>query len=150
MVAGNWVLEGETGCNNFDNNPAPLSQLDGPNNNGEFYYEDFFRDSGGNYVHGEIATGALALLAGRQEVITTTYDALEGRINSQGVRWFDTSNGTQNDAYEIVGPSAVNAQTFAKANGLGDLELLCEAPPIEIGNYVWIDRNEDGCSNDPI
>ncbi len=143
-VNGNWVLEGEAGCNNVDNNPAPLSQTDGPTATGEFYYEDYFIDSAGSYVHGEVATGALALLAGRQEVITTTYDAIEGRVNSQGVRWFNTLNGARNDGFEIVYPSAVNSQTFAKAIGLGDLELLCEAPPIEIGNYVWIDLNEDG------
>lgn len=143
-VDGNWVLEGEAGCSNVDTNPTPLSQIDGLNNNGEYYHEDYFIDSAGSYVHGEITTGALVLLAGRQEVITTTYDAIAGRVNSQGVRWFNTLNGARNDGYEIVGPSALDAQTFAKAIGLGDLELLCEAPPIEIGNYVWIDSNEDG------
>ena len=34
--------------------------------------------------------------------------------------------------------------TFAKANGLGDLELICEPPPIEVGNYVWFDGDRNG------
>lgn len=148
-VNGNWVLEGEVGCANNDNNPAPLSQTDGPNGVGEFYYTDYYANGvNSDFVHGEVTTGALALLAGRQEVITTTYDALippdSARVNAQGVRWFSTVDGSLNDAYEVVGSSPVNPQTFAKANGLGDLELLCESPPIEIGNYVWLDANEDG------
>ena len=34
--------------------------------------------------------------------------------------------------------------TFGKASGLGDLEVLCENAPIEIGNRVWADTDANG------
>jgi hypothetical protein len=30
------------------------------------------------------------------------------------------------------------------ANSIGDLEAMCDEAPIQIGNYVWNDENEDG------
>ena len=36
------------------------------------------------------------------------------------------------------------AKQFMEANGLGDLELLCDQAPIEIGNRVWLDLNGNG------
>lgn len=154
-INGNWVLEGETGCGVNDNNTVTsdpfntLSQTDGPSGVGEYYYTDYFTNAAGDgFFHGEVTTGALAILAGRNEVMTTTYDPLlppnAFRVNSQGVRSFNTLDGSLNNTYEVVASSEINAQTFAKSSGLGDLELLCEAPPIEIGNYVWLDANEDG------
>ncbi len=33
---------------------------------------------------------------------------------------------------------------FAKANALGEIELLAAAAPIEVGNRIWYDVNRDG------
>src|SRR5262249_10940067 len=33
---------------------------------------------------------------------------------------------------------------FGKSNGLGDLEAICAAAPIEIGNRIWLDMDGDG------
>ena len=33
---------------------------------------------------------------------------------------------------------------FRKGNGLGDLEIVCDAAPVQIGNRVWIDTDKDG------
>jgi len=44
-------------------------------------------------------------------------------------------------------PSAtegLGSGAFRKGNGLGDLELVCDAAPVQIGNRVWIDTNRDG------
>ena len=51
-------------------------------------------------------------------------------------------NGDQNRAFQVYGFDEAGA--FAKANGLGDVEILCEDPPIEIGNRVWVDVNFNG------
>ncbi len=40
--------------------------------------------------------------------------------------------------------SGMNFASFRKGNGLGDLELLCDAAPVQIGNRVWIDANKNG------
>ncbi len=34
--------------------------------------------------------------------------------------------------------------TYNKSGGLGDIELLCNSAPLEIGNYVWCDSIENG------
>ena len=34
--------------------------------------------------------------------------------------------------------------TFGKANGMGDVLVLCDSAPIEIGNRVWRDVNGNG------
>ena len=41
-------------------------------------------------------------------------------------------------------PKIIRLTTFGKAAGLGDIEAFCFQPPIEIGNRVWFDENEDG------
>jgi len=40
--------------------------------------------------------------------------------------------------------SSPSTAVFGKANGLGDLEALCDAAPLEIGNRVWRDSDGDG------
>jgi len=34
--------------------------------------------------------------------------------------------------------------TFGKSSGMGDLEVLCNMAPVQIGNRVWIDTDKDG------
>ena len=154
-VGGTWVLEGGAGCavndNNFVGDPLfTLLQNDGPSGNGEFYFEDYFTEdttSNDLYTHSEITNGALTLLKGTGQVVTTVYDPLWGPpriVNSQGVIFFNTTTGEKEDAYQIVKSSEANPTSFAKANGLGDMELMCNTAPLEIGNYVWEDRNGNG------
>jgi uncharacterized repeat protein (TIGR01451 family) len=58
------------------------------------------------------------------------------------VTWLSNQTGERAGAYRVYSrnPSVV----FGKAAGLGDLEALCDAAPIEIGNRVWIDSNKNG------
>ncbi|NNM29502.1 MAG: hypothetical protein HKO57_08270, partial [Akkermansiaceae bacterium] len=156
-----YVMEGSAGCPVNDHNRLTgdsgntLRQDDGLAGTGEYYYQDHFMESNVNsdgylsFVHGETATGALAHLPGTENVISTQYDPLLlpefGRIvNAQGLVWYDTFNGPRTQAYQVVESSDTSPQTFAKSNGLGDLELISEVAPIEIGNRVWNDSNGNG------
>ena len=47
-------------------------------------------------------------------------------------------------AGKLPGPPCNGADCWGKGNGLSDLELLCDAAPVQIGNYVWIDANRNG------
>lgn len=52
----------------------------------------------------------------------------------------------QNDqsVSSAVNPSNLDNWTFGKANALGDIELLTNPAPIEIGNRVWLDVDHNG------
>ena len=133
--------------NNGTTSNSPVGKL-GPNNNqgpggGEFYWWDMAAPTGdpnGGAVF-EITVGGLALLPGTGEVVVSAADLFRG--NSGGIAFLDNTSGGAGKRYEIF--YSVDApNTFGKAGGIGDVELLCEAPPIEIGNYVWNDSNNDG------
>ncbi|MCB0088319.1 MAG: hypothetical protein KDE54_10425, partial [Caldilineaceae bacterium] len=94
--------------------------------------------------HEETTLGGITLLPGSGEVMTTLFDPVNS-YRSGGVGWFNNTSGRRDRAYEVFeqdagGPTA----TFGKAAGLGDLELLCDRAPFELGNRVWLDVNGDG------
>lgn len=101
-------------------------------NGGEFY-DDNYQD------HHELPLGGLGLLLGQNEVVATVLDPETG--GSQGFEWYSNSTGIQNKGFTVF-TSASGLQ--GKAGGLGDLEFLCASAPLEIGNYVWEDTDEDG------
>lgn len=146
-VNGAFVLEGGVDCPSNS-----VATGEGPGG-GEFYPRDEFDPSEpGGLVHHETSLGSLALLPGSGEVVSTHFDAVrhvpEGENDPEprtgGVRFHSNTDGTLNHSYEVY-PDTDNALgTFAKAAGLGDLELICLAAPIEIGNYVWLDSDNDG------
>jgi hypothetical protein len=56
---------------------------------------------------------------------------------TSGIRWVSATNGDQVNALTITGE-------YGKASGVGDLEALCDQAPLQIGNYVWYDLNNNG------
>lgn len=118
---------------------------DGPGG-AEFYFED----TSGDADH-ESSQGSLLMLAGRGEVISTAFDAVvynsAGQRNKQnyntgGLQKYSNQTGAMTGAYDVFLANDLN--TFGKTSGLGDIELMCDVPPIEIGNRVWKDLDEDG------
>lgn len=133
--------------NNGTTSNSPVGKLGGNNNQGpgggEFYWWDMAPPSGDPNAGSvfEITVGGLALLPGTGEVVVSAADLFRG--NSGGIAFYNNTSGGAGKRYEIF--YSVDApNTFGKAGGIGDVELLCEAPPIEIGNYVWNDSNNDG------
>jgi hypothetical protein len=137
--SGAFVLEGSgTGCQTT----TGATQAEGPNGK-EFYWTDAFADPSTNAAafrtHNEVALGALTILPGSNEVVSTIFDPYA--FNTNGLTYFSSIDGTRTHNYEIF-PDAPGF--FGKANGLGDIELLCNAAPIEIGNFIWKDTDQDG------
>ncbi len=85
---------------------------------------EFYRQDGGprtNPVHQETGFGGLARVGLRDVVVTMGLAPL--RISSGGGFWFDNRTGNDVGREELYGyQSQVN---FGKANGLGDVEVLC-------------------------
>jgi hypothetical protein len=137
-------------------NGAGVNNKQGPGF-GEFYNDDFLSYSG-KLNHSEQAFGASALLPGSGKVVVTAMDPINredgGTVNAGGVKYLNNDTGQpdagNNSGFIVYVTDVVNANdplagTFAKSVGLGDLELTCELPTyIEIGNYVWDDKNGNG------
>ncbi|MEM7387199.1 MAG: SdrD B-like domain-containing protein, partial [Verrucomicrobiota bacterium] len=110
----------------------------------EFYDDGWSIASGGGNSN-DAGAGGLGLLPGTNDVLFATSDTLSAY--SAGVIYFDTTNGDRLAGQEVFQSSADPADgTFAKAGGLGDLEIVCPPTnePVEIGNRVWEDSDGDG------
>ncbi len=128
---GKWILETDGSCETTA---------------GEFFAGD------SNPVGGERETGmgGLALVPGRGEVSSTVLDPVN--CYSAGVSaWATATSGlpirayeTTDDTLENVCGQALANNSFYKANGLGDLEVMCDEAPLEVGSHVWFDANFDG------
>ncbi|OAV43999.1 SdrD B-like domain-containing protein [Lewinella sp. 4G2] len=64
-------------------------------------------------------------------------------INTQGIHYNNLVSGAHEDWYRIVARNDAR-DDYGKGLGLGDLVALCDAPAIQLGNYVWLDEDEDG------
>ncbi|MEM9594388.1 MAG: SdrD B-like domain-containing protein, partial [Acidobacteriota bacterium] len=111
-------------------------------NGTEFFFDDDWTDT--RYSHAETAFGGVVALPGTGEIVTTLMDPVDGAAPldndfSAGMRWMSLATGVVNQAYEVYDSQAA---FFGKANGLGDLEAICEPAPLEIGNRVWCDEGD--------
>jgi hypothetical protein len=140
--AGGYAWEGTSGCPN--NHTAGNGGLE-PAEVVEYYPGEYYANPGFP-LHMETAQGALALVYGQQRMPAIVMDPVD--IRSGGVGWFDRTTGDMyNDqhtnGYQISRLDK-DAEGWSKANGLADLEALCDLAPVQIGNRVWFDTDTDG------
>jgi hypothetical protein len=103
-----------------------------------FYYGDHWYGA-----NNDANIGSLAILPGSGEVLHPVADPIDPYAS--GVVWSSNFNGSAVRKLEVYqGSPTGNSPNFAKNGGLGDIELFCANPPIEIGNYVWWDHNLNG------
>ena len=109
----------------------------------EYYWTEYWvlSQQPQDAIHQEIAVGGLTLLPGSGDITTTVFDP-GNSANTGGIIWMSNTTGERSRNYQIF--ESQSAATGGKSNGLGDLELICNVAPIEIGNYVWEDCNADG------
>ena len=131
--------------------PSPVPAMypgflddDGPNGTGESFWGDYYvielamSDEG----HYETATGGLAYQPGSGELAATVFDPLS--FFSQGMRYFDLTTGGFTRNYRVLETDFASPAGGGKASSLGDPELICGVPPLQLGNYAWIDSDSDG------
>jgi hypothetical protein len=129
-ASGNFVLENA----GIAGSATGLPNGQGPGG-GEVYHGDFYA----NY-HQENSEGGLAMLPGSNNIALTFMDPVT--VNTSGLAWLNNVNGTKSKGYGVHNGSTT--PFFGKANGVGDVEILCDLAPIEIGNRVWKDNDADG------
>ncbi|MBX2835269.1 MAG: carboxypeptidase regulatory-like domain-containing protein, partial [Gammaproteobacteria bacterium] len=130
-----------------------INRVGGVNSNqgpggGEFFAFDSY---GGNGGHEETQSGGMAFLPGGGELISIVMDPIN--VRSSGISYIDVIDASRDGVYEIFPDLTATGPRFAKAASLGDVELLCDQTPIEIGNRVWEDADGDGVQDpneDPI
>jgi hypothetical protein len=146
----NGAAFADPGTAQCPNNARPAGE-NGNNNGGsqgpgggEFYSGDWGPDDPDSF--GDTAHGALAYLPGAAESISTVHDATI--YHSGGVLWMSNSTGQRIRGYDVFNHPQTNPRNsinnFHKANGMGDLELLCDSAPLQVGNRVWTDADGDG------
>ncbi len=126
-----WVLE---------SNGAAGSLLTGLDQSGPIYARTqpntrFYHNEG---LEGPMMHGTFAVVPGFKEVAGMATDNMFGDWDS-GVTFHSLSNGLRTRDNNII--YGVD-QGYAKGISWGDIEALSEAPPLEIGNYVWIDDGD--------
>ena len=116
-------------------------------------FAEYFGGEEWNPQHGENSLGGLAYQQGTNRVLSTAFDPVDPLVggdhanhSNSGIQWLNTQDGTRTSGIRMVGNlSGTNRLVyFAKAGGIGDVEYLNAPAPIEIGNYVWEDTNNNG------
>jgi hypothetical protein len=93
--------------------------------------------------------GGLGLLAGSNEIMHTLMDPVNTAFANGVSRMINSgaNTGTMAQRLELVVTTAGtpgDPTNSGKSNGLGDLEILTDYQPIEIGNRIWNDANNNG------
>lgn len=150
-LAATFTLEADGICGGVPGagashvNEGPGPDLDADGDIGEFFEDNWFFT--------ENVTGAIALLQSREDglIVTSNHpQPQDGR--TEGLVRFNPDDGSNRRddpggavIFRSAGAPPVDpAGTFSKANGLGALAPMCEAAPLEIGNYLWYDTDGDG------
>ena len=134
---GTFVLESNGKAGNLTG--SGVGNNEGPGG-GEFYGLDnwfFF----GHIAHAEVTNGALTLIPGYNEIVTSAFDPIAEIYQSGGLKVFNTKTGADNRNFVLF---TLTPGSFGKASGLGDNKALCDPATVEIGNRVWFDDNRDG------
>lgn len=149
---GGWALENNGSCGGVTTTGA--SNNEGPGG-GEFYVGDF---GGTKNYHQNASVGGVAVLPGAGRIAVSTMNPILRSAGSDftqygrrmGIKWLSNTTGDHEQGITLVPFTAGNPTTgnthgtFSKANGLGELELLTNPAPLEIGNRVWDDLNGNG------
>ncbi len=157
--AAGWKLEANATCGTITtkgagNNQGPGSAAVGTAavTYGEYYYNEQFS---GN--HGETSMGGLAQIPGFPDVLNTVFDPNYGNGNdwrAGGLAWESNATGYTSNWYQLFDKcdssglscpaGRTRIGTFGKVNGVGDVVALCDMAPIEFGDRVWVDGNNNG------
>ncbi|MBO0950997.1 SdrD B-like domain-containing protein [Fibrella forsythiae] len=142
LLEANGSSGSESGCG-VDNGQGPV--YTGPGNTtmaGEFYCNDQF-----STLNQETFAGSVLSNPSLDNLFVTLFNPLT--TWSGGTAYFDAKNGDLLRRYEVYRDETSSVltaprSTFGASNGVGQLNALCEAPAVSIGNRVWVDVNGDG------
>lgn len=127
-LENNGVCGSTTGCG--------ATNEEGPGG-GEYYGGDHYFGSWSPY---DVVIGGMASIPGKDELHILAFDVYGG--NDNGSICMSNKSGDRKKAYQII--DNTDLLGVGKGAGLGDIEFICDAAPIEVGNRVWSDTDGDG------
>ncbi|HTJ71390.1 MAG TPA: SdrD B-like domain-containing protein [Actinospica sp.] len=136
VVNGAYQLESDGSCGATTG--SGVADGLGPNG-GEFFTSIW---NGSDAVHDHTATGGTTYLPGFDDEWSTRYDPFSDPWH-KGVSLYG-GTGSPSQGIEIGGSELNQNIAFGKGNSLADIEKLCNAAPVQIGDRVWYDADHDG------
>lgn len=133
---GDWQLESNGQAGSLTG--SGVGNGEGPGGGEFFGYEHWITDPG---YHSETALGSIVVLPGSNSVVATVYDPTSDSY-SGGLHRYSTINGDKIGTKQLYTRNIEN--NAGKATGFGDFAVGCGVEPIQIGNYVWLDDNNNG------
>jgi len=108
---------------------------------GEYFFQDRFplTPLASGKGHFEAAKGTIEAVPGFSNVAVTQLT----NYNTSGITWQSPASGRVERAMSLYS-SIGQTDTFGKTNSLGDLVALCDQAPIEVGDRIWADVNDNG------
>jgi len=142
---GTYVMEGTDPVCVQNSVTQALNASGAPSNQdraAEFYTGDFGPYvATGNAAHQETSQGSAVYNSVTDEIVLIAMDPADN-VNSGGLIWLSPTTGENIGRAEMFNVTSPGG--FAKAAGLGELELMCQEIPLQIGNRVWDDTNGNG------
>ncbi len=150
VAAGDALVLAPAGANAWTFTPGPTGD--------EFFNSESYPlapNFPGQPLHSEITLGHVAHIPGTNEFLFNVMDPAPafgavrnpaGTVThyteswlSGGLVWMSGSDGSRVRHFMTFGVNEVG--TFGKASSVGDVEIICDPAPLQIGNRVFIDRN---------
>ncbi len=149
---GSYTMEsnGKSGIYTADGPSGPTIGPDNVKNSrnknagpggGEFFFQDYWINGQGGVGHSELTNGGIFKVPGVPEIFSSAFDPIHQVYLATGFIVFDTQTGKRKRSYALY---SIQEGSLGKSGGVGDLAAACAPGPLEIGNRVWFDQNENG------
>lgn len=135
-TSSGYLPDGAAGCSTVI--PSAVKTHD------EYYWGEHGPVAGTNANFNEAAAGGLAFFAGSNTLLSTGIDAKA--VDQNGIYWLNNETGADERRYFLYTSAIVSGppENMAKTAGLGDIEVISDPAPVEVGNRVWKDADADG------
>jgi hypothetical protein len=130
-IGDSYVAQGLVGCGLTKPNRLGL-------NGGQFYYGVYAAG-----LHYNTQAGGIAIMEGTREVAVAMMDPFD-TADTNGTIYVSSLTGDRTGSGYLTVPKDRTLGTFMKGSGLGDMEVICEPSPLEIGNRIWLDSDKNG------
>ncbi len=143
-----WIMEELISGNPSCGTAGTSSHVNSTVTIDEYYYQDGYSNILAR--HSEVAFTSGLQLPGRTQTIVAAFDPLfpiDNQLHDGGFIFLNNTTGAWEFAQRLYNKASANppiVDFYGKAAGLWGPRAIRREPPLEIGNYVFIDANING------